>query len=91
VPGATDAAGGFDPFPNTSPLPRIPYNATSVGARLEAQVAALDASGLFLSNGASSILPPWTPPVGIARLYETPTTAPSLSTLIGLVVKVGGP
>lgn len=93
--GVTDATGGFDPFPATSPLPRIQYNAASIGARLEAQVAVVDTAGpprLFASNGASSILPPWTPTVGIARLYETPTTGgPSLSTIVGLVVQVGAP
>lgn len=94
VPGVTDGTGGFDPFPNTAPLPRIPYAASSVGSRLEAQVAAIDASGptLYASNGASTILPPWTPTVGIARLYETPTTSgPTLSTTTGLVVRVSGP
>ena len=94
VPGVSDAAGAFDPFPNTSPLPRIPYAASSVGARLEAQVAAIDATGptLYASNGATTILPPWTPTVGIARLYQSPTSGgPALSTVLGLVVRVSGP
>jgi hypothetical protein len=91
--GTTDGAGSFDPFPPTAPTPRIPYSASSVGARLEAQVAVVDVTGplrLYATNGASTILPPWTPAVGIARLYQTPTVAPSLSTTTGLVVEVGG-
>lgn len=92
VPGMSDAAGAFDPLPNTSPLPRSSYFAGMVGARLEAQVAAIDSSGvprLVASNGCSTILPPWTPVVGIARLYQTPTTSPTLSTISGVPVAIG--
>ncbi|HLU39182.1 MAG TPA: hypothetical protein VK081_07340 [Planctomycetota bacterium] len=92
VGGTTDASGGFAPFPSTSPLPRIAYQPAGVGVRLEAQVAVLDTSGpqLYASNGASSILPPWTPTVGIARLAQTPASGPTLSTTLGIIVQVGG-
>jgi len=91
VAGTSDASGGFAPFPSTSPLPRIPQSAAGVGLRLEAQVALLVAGPplqVLATNGASSILPPSTPTVGIARVLQTPTSGPTLSTTTGLVVRM---
>lgn len=91
VPGASDATGGYQPFPSTSPLPRIPQSAAGVGLRLEAQLVLLQAGPplqILASNGASSVLPPSTPTVGIARVLQTPTSGPTLSTITGAVVRL---
>jgi hypothetical protein len=79
VSGTTDGQGAWRPLATILPSPRIAYADAAVGARVEAQVIALDANrpgGLPLAgtNGVSSTLPPWTPTVDIARLHETGTT-----------------
>ncbi len=92
IGGTSDANGAFDPLPPTSPLPRSSYHQSMVGARLEAQVVAIDSTAgprLVASNGCSTILPPWTPTIGIARLYQSPTVAPTLSTITGVPVAIG--
>ncbi|MEZ5965277.1 MAG: hypothetical protein R3F56_15700 [Planctomycetota bacterium] len=91
VPGVSDANGGYAPFPSTSPLPRIPQSGAGVGLRLEAQLVLLQAGPplqLLASNGASAVLPPPTPMVGIARVLQTPTSGPTLSTTTGVVVRL---
>lgn len=90
VGGTSDANGMFEPFPSTSPLPRIPQSAAGVGLRLEAQTVLVAGPPLQLlaTNGASSILPPPTPAVGIARVLQTPTSGPTLSTTTGAVIRL---